>query len=249
MTFTIFVGRPCDSPFIIRKVYTPSIFVSIFVKNCSEKRWSLLTGTNPSFPGNTYPVRQWVIKAREKCKFGVTVCLKRQAKINVRILFYCIVFTFLFLNNEALLKKRFQNHDDFSLWSNKRKLQFHPQICKEITLFSTFSSFSRLMAALRAGDSFDIAQIVVGGKKELKSREFVGSQHLSLLQKETFTNIFFQILWKCSRCNILVSFPSHLKKLCSILRFWLWMVELWIFSLLSLEKKNHKTTFLVNISV
>ena len=31
---------------------------------------------------------------------------------------------------------------------------------------------------------------------------------------------FFQILWK-SRCNILVSFPSHLKKLCSILRFWL----------------------------
>ena len=50
------------------------------------------------------------------------------------------------------------------------------------------------MAALRAGDSFDIAQIVVGGKKELKSREFVGSQHLSLLQKETFTNIFFQIL-------------------------------------------------------
>ena len=31
---------------------------------------------------------------------------------------------------------------------------------------------------------------------------------------------FFQILWK-SRCNILVSFPSHLKKLRSILRFWL----------------------------
>ena len=29
---------------------------------------------------------------------------------------------------------------------------------------------------------------------------------------------FFQILWK-SRCNILVSFPSHLKKLRSILRF------------------------------
>ena len=28
----------------------------------------------------------------------------------------------------------------------------------------------------------------------------------------------FQILWK-SRWNILVSFPSHLKKLCSILRF------------------------------
>ena len=31
---------------------------------------------------------------------------------------------------------------------------------------------------------------------------------------------FFQILWK-SRCNILVSFPSHLKILHSILRFWL----------------------------
>ena len=46
-----------------------------------------------------------------------------------------------------------------------------------------------------------------------------------------------------------VSFPSHLKKLCSILRFWLWKFELWIISLLSLEKKNHKTTFLVNISV
>ena len=29
---------------------------------------------------------------------------------------------------------------------------------------------------------------------------------------------FFQILWK-SRCNIFVSFPSHLKKLRSILRF------------------------------
>ena len=31
---------------------------------------------------------------------------------------------------------------------------------------------------------------------------------------------FFQILWK-SRCDILVSFPSHFKKLRSILRFWL----------------------------
>ena len=173
----------------------------------------------------------------------MTVCLKRQAKINVRILFYCIVFTFLFLNNEALLKKRFQKQDDFSLWSNKRKLQFHPQICKEITLFSTFSSFSRLMAALRAGDSFDIAQIVVGGKKELKSREFVGSQHLSLLQKETFTNIFFQILWKCSRCNILVSFPSHLKKLCSILRFWLEKLNYGFFHLFHSRKNTTKQLF------
>ena len=33
-------------------------------------------------------------------------------------------------------------------------------------------------------------------------------------------NCFFLILWK-SRCDILVSFPSHLKKLRSILRFWL----------------------------
>ena len=36
---------------------------------------------------------------------------------------------------------------------------------------------------------------------------------------------FFQILWKC-RYHILVTFPSHLKKLCSILRFFLksWIV-------------------------
>ena len=33
-----------------------------------------------------------------------------------------------------------------------------------------------------------------------------------------YIQAFSQILWK-SRCNILVSFPSHLKKLCSILRF------------------------------
>ena len=32
--------------------------------------------------------------------------------------------------------------------------------------------------------------------------------------------IFFQILWK-SRCNILVTFPSHLNELHSILRSWL----------------------------
>ena len=35
-----------------------------------------------------------------------------------------------------------------------------------------------------------------------------------------FKNIFFQILWK-SRGHILVTFPSHLKKLRSKLRFWL----------------------------
>ena len=33
-------------------------------------------------------------------------------------------------------------------------------------------------------------------------------------------NYFFQNLWK-SRCHILVTFPSHLKKLRSTLRFWL----------------------------
>ena len=35
-----------------------------------------------------------------------------------------------------------------------------------------------------------------------------------------FSITFFQILWK-SRCDILVTFPSHLKKLRSILRSWL----------------------------
>ena len=39
-----------------------------------------------------------------------------------------------------------------------------------------------------------------------------------LAQIRTLVNNLFQILWK-SRCNILVSFPSHLKKLRSILRF------------------------------
>ena len=34
----------------------------------------------------------------------------------------------------------------------------------------------------------------------------------------TGKSIFFQILWK-SRCHILVTFLSHLKKICSILRF------------------------------
>ena len=41
---------------------------------------------------------------------------------------------------------------------------------------------------------------------------------LPYLRKIIAFKSFFQILWK-SRCNILVSFPSHLKKLRSILRF------------------------------
>ena len=44
---------------------------------------------------------------------------------------------------------------------------------------------------------------------------FNGSYVALDFQLETY---FFRILWK-SRCNILVSFPSHLKKLRSILRF------------------------------
>ena len=41
---------------------------------------------------------------------------------------------------------------------------------------------------------------------------------LPYLRKIIAFKSFFQILWKI-RCNILVSFPSHLKKLHSILRF------------------------------
>ena len=46
---------------------------------------------------------------------------------------------------------------------------------------------------------------------------------------------FFQILWK-SRCFILVTFPSHLKKLHSILRFWQksWIVN--FFTRFTVEK-------------
>ena len=48
----------------------------------------------------------------------------------------------------------------------------------------------------------------------------------------------FQILWK-SRCNIFDSFPSHLKKLHSILRFWLEKLICGFFPLVSLEKKEN----------
>ena len=40
--------------------------------------------------------------------------------------------------------------------------------------------------------------------------------------------IFFQILWK-SRCNILVTFPSHLKKITFYTEILTRKVELWIF--------------------
>ena len=47
--------------------------------------------------------------------------------------------------------------------------------------------------------------------------------------------IFFQILWK-SRCHILVTFPSHLKKLRSIhTEILTQKVELWIFSNFSVD--------------
>ena len=45
----------------------------------------------------------------------------------------------------------------------------------------------------------------------------VPGPYISIYKKKN-NNIFFQILWK-SRCDILVTFPSHLKKLHSILRF------------------------------
>ena len=59
--------------------------------------------------------------------------------------------------------------------------------------------------------------------------------------------ILFQILWK-SRCNILVSSISF-EKISFFTEILTWKVELWIFSLISLEKKHHKTTFPVKISV
>ena len=55
-------------------------------------------------------------------------------------------------------------------------------------------------------------------------------------------NLFFQILWK-NRCHILVAFPSHLKKLRSILRLWLKKLNCGFFSLVSLMKKHHNTTY------
>ena len=54
--------------------------------------------------------------------------------------------------------------------------------------------------------------------------------------------IFFQILWK-SRCDILVSFPSYLKKITFCTKILTWKVELWIFSL---EKKHGYPSFISN---
>ena len=68
-----------------------------------------------------------------------------------------------------------------------------------------------------------------------------------ILGPQNTVNNFFQILWN-SRCDILVTFPSHLKKLRSILILTR-KVELWIFPLVSLVKKHHKTTFPVKFSM
>ena len=53
---------------------------------------------------------------------------------------------------------------------------------------------------------------------------------------------FFQILWK-SRCNIWVSFPSHLKKLRSILRFWLEKLNCGFFHSFHSRKNTTKQLF------
>ena len=53
---------------------------------------------------------------------------------------------------------------------------------------------------------------------------------------------FFQILWK-SRCDILVTFPSHLKKITFYTEILTRKVELWIFSLVSLVKKTPQNNF------
>ena len=64
-----------------------------------------------------------------------------------------------------------------------------------------------------------------------------------LIQNSTIPQAgFFQILWK-SRCNILVSFPSHLKKLCSILRFWLEKLNCGFFHSFHSRKNTTKQLF------
>ena len=59
---------------------------------------------------------------------------------------------------------------------------------------------------------------------------------------------YFQILWK-SRCNIFVSFPSHLKKLHSILRFWLEKLNCGFFHSFHSRKNTTKQLFHQNFSV
>ena len=53
---------------------------------------------------------------------------------------------------------------------------------------------------------------------------------------------FFQILWK-SRCDILVAFPSHLKKLRFILRYWLEKLNCEFFHLFHSWKNTTKQLF------
>ena len=60
---------------------------------------------------------------------------------------------------------------------------------------------------------------------------------------------FFQILWKSSRCNILVSFPSHLKKLSSILRFLLEKLNCGFFHSFHSRKNTTKQLSSQNFSV
>ena len=67
------------------------------------------------------------------------------------------------------------------------------------------------------------------------SRSFPIVQHFTL-------DIFFQILWK-TRCHTLVFFPSSFEKITLYTEILSWKVELWLFSLISLMKKDHKTTF------
>ena len=68
-----------------------------------------------------------------------------------------------------------------------------------------------------------------------------------LTKNEEKINDFFQILWK-SRCHILVTFHLIWKK---NFLYWEFDSKSWIvdFSLVSLMKKHHKTTFSVKISV
>ena len=53
---------------------------------------------------------------------------------------------------------------------------------------------------------------------------------------------FFQILWK-SRCDSLVTFPSHLKKSCSKLRFWLEKLNCGFFHSFHSRKNTTKQLF------
>ena len=68
------------------------------------------------------------------------------------------------------------------------------------------------------------------------------SSSIKLLFLKSVWNVFFQILWK-SRCHILVTFPSHLKKLRSILRFWLEKLNCGFFHSFHSWKKTTKQLF------